>query len=213
MKVKVPPSPIEKLNLKNEVVNVGSWADIQSLKNPCFIDFRSFVEACLEHTKENVIKLTAWNFDADEYELPEKIFHEQNEALGAVTLDGNSFVFYYDKDDGYRSHSSNILILPGETLKNSFPAYDVRAKLSELISEGEKITNENEMIDFTVFGSDDVAFSVGTEFFDSYYPGAHFFPDPTVLEKHKPEASRLDIKKNLVSLRKRPTQKSPTRQM
>ena len=213
MKVKVPPSPIEKLNLKNEVVNVGSWADIQSLKNPCFIDFYSFVEACIEHTKENVIKLTAWNFDADEYELPEKIFHEHNEALGAVTLDGNSFVFYYDKDDGHRSHSSNILILPGETLKNSFPAYDVRAKLSELICEGEKITNENEMIDFTVFGSDDVAFSVGTEFFDSYYPVAHFSPDPTVLEKHKPEASKIDIKKNLISLRKRSTQKSPSRQM
>jgi hypothetical protein len=89
---------------------------------------------------------------------------ERDENIFRFVLDGITYTIKEDRDDGYRSFAGDLTV-SNEDVKFKFPPQPVVAKISKKDKNGKKF-----VLDFYDAVTKKIVLSIGTVYYDSYYP-------------------------------------------
>lgn len=100
---------------------------------------------------------------------------DDDEAV-AIELDGETFLFLEDGNDGYRSSLGFIFHSPGGFYASTYPR---RLVDITFVTEGDDYTSPAEVFEFRDVETGKLALAIGTSNIDDYYPSFICRYDPT----------------------------------
>ena len=162
---------------------IKTWDDICALEAPTIIDFNDLSTILVSEITNPAWQVTGWALDHDPAFEADDIkallnsaceWHENTEIMGGVEINNVTFAFLLDPSDGYRSYSSQVLVVPNMPLKTRIPRVPVRFKASEKSVYDSDVSISDLLIDAISVDTNKVLLKLGTDYSDDYYPSAVF---------------------------------------
>ena len=176
-----------------------SWDELVADKRQRWVSFHALAHALFNHP---TMQMGGWSRQHDPlYKHPERlgfpsyqVMDEQDdddspyrlEELGALELDGMVLMFFWDPDDGYRSHAGSVLVWPGQQLATRLPDVPVRFVAANSDHWDDPSINQRgtpSLLDVLAIDIGQSVATVGTSHGDSYYPSAIFRLDAAVMDQ------------------------------
>lgn len=177
-----------------------NWNDLHNFNQPTWLE-RSELFALLI-ASENLL-LSGWAKEGDplikkanelyEQQDQDTSFFEPPSVIGGLSLNGCSFVFWCDPDDGYRSYLSNILMIPNQKFATTFSPVPIQAVITEDAQQWGDPTNPT-LLSLMSTDINKIVAQVGTDYDDSYYPSCVFYLDTETLDEAMPLAIHRTLK-------------------
>lgn len=177
-----------------------TWKELQSLTEPVRIPLKEMFALVLSNP--NVV-LEGWAQEHDPlYKMIPK--DEEYSAVGALQINGATFVFLRDPSDGYRSYLGQTIIVPHHRLSTTFAPLPCAVRLSSDSQYwDDPLLNSEQrpsLVDVVASDTHDVVVTLGTAYVDAYYPISIFKINPPALDAALPIASKRVLEQAVQSL-------------
>lgn len=177
-----------------------TWNELQSFTGPVRVPLKEMFALVLSNP---TVVLEGWAQEHDPlYKMIPK--DEEYSAVGALQINGATFVFLRDPSDGYRSYLGQTIIVPHHRLSTTFAPLPCAVRLSSDSQYwDDPLLNSEQrpsLVDVVASDTHDVVVTLGTAYVDAYYPISIFKINPPALDAALPIASKRVLEETVQSL-------------